>query len=174
VLETAKRYPPGAFITPHEAGDVAVHICRLSGMRAGPDCPIADEWFVPGSEPSAECDWHQHGAVTMPPVYSEWLATERGAGTRVTATVAAAPAGFRIVSPLDGDRYSVPPSVDARYSTVALRVAGADGAVRWSVDGQAYSANRLALVPGTHVIAAESKGERREVRITVESPPRTR
>lgn len=174
VLETAKRYPPGAFVAPHEAGDVSVHICRLSGMRAGPECPTADEWFIPGSEPADECDWHRHGEVTMPAAYTEWLATERGAGTRVVANVAASPAGFRIVSPLDGDRYSVPPSVDARYSTIALRAAGARGAVRWSVDGRAFAATRLALVPGPHLIEAEAGGERREVRITVAQDPGTR
>ena len=174
VLETAKRYPPGAFTAPHDVGDVAVRICRLSGMRAGPDCPTADEWFIPGSEPADQCDWHRHGEVTMPPAYTEWLATERGAGARVAASVAASPAGFRIVSPLDGDRYAVPPSVDARYSTIALRAAGARQSVRWSVDGRSFAAARLALVPGPHVIAAESGGERREVRITVEREPGTR
>ena len=174
VLETAKRYPPGAFAAPREVGDVAVRICRVSGMRAGPDCPTADEWFIPGSEPADACDWHRHGDVTMPAAYTEWLATERGSGTRVAGRVAASPVGFRIVSPLDGDRYSVPPSVDARYSTVALRAAGASGVVRWSVDGRAFRAERLALVPGSHVIEAEAGGERREVRITVDSPPGTR
>ncbi|HET9003645.1 MAG TPA: penicillin-binding protein 1C [Gemmatimonadaceae bacterium] len=174
VLETAKRYPPGAFTAPHEAGDLSVRICRLSGMRAGPDCPTADEWFIPGSEPADECDWHRHGEVTMPAAYTEWLATERGAGTRVVANVAASPAGFRIVSPLDGDRYSVPPSVDARYSTIALRAAGARGAVRWSVDGRPFATARLALVPGPHLIEAEAGGQRREVRITVEQDPGTR
>jgi hypothetical protein len=143
-------------------------------MRAGPECPTADEWFIPGSEPADECDWHRHGEVTMPPAYTEWLATERGAGARVAASVAPSPAGFRIVSPLDGDRYSVPPSVDARYSTIALRAAGARASVRWSVDGRVFAAARLALVPGPHVIAAESGGERREVRITVEREAGTR
>ena len=174
VLETAKRYPPGGLVAPHEVGDVAVRICRLSGMRAGPDCPTADEWFIPGSEPADECDWHRNGEVTMPATYTEWLATERGAGTPVTGRAAASPAGFRIMSPLDGDRYSVPPSVDARYSTVALRAAGASGAVRWSVDGRAFRSERLALVPGSHVIQAEAGGERREVRITVDAAPGTR
>ena len=174
VLETAKRYPPVAFRTPHEAGDVAVRICRLSGMRAGPQCPTADEWFIPGSEPADLCDWHRDGEVTMPAAYTEWLATQRGAGVRVAGKLAPAPAGFRIVSPLDGDRYSVPPSVDARYSTVALRAAGARSAVRWSVDGRAFASERLALVPGIHVIEAESGGERRAVRITVAPDPGTR
>jgi penicillin-binding protein 1C len=168
VLETAKRYSPGAFATPREARAVTAKICRLSGMRAGPDCPTANEWFIPGSEPTAECDWHDHGAVSMPAAYADWLAAERGAGATVRARIAPAPDGFRIVSPLDGDRYSVPPSVDPRYSTVALRTAGATDAVRWSVDGKAVARPRLTLVPGTHVIRAESGPDSREVRIVVE------
>jgi penicillin-binding protein 1C len=167
VLETAKRYAPGAFTTPAATGAVAVKICRLSGMRAGPECPTADEWFVPGSEPEAECDWHRGGSVTMPAAYADWLAVERGAGARVAASVAAGAAGFRIVSPLDGDRYSVPPSVDARYSTIALRTAGAGARVRWTVDGKPFTEPRLSLVPGRHLIRAESDGVAREVRIEV-------
>ena len=168
VLETAKRYPPGAFATPREVGAVTAKICRLSGMRAGPDCPTASEWFIPGSEPTAECDWHEHGGVSMPAAYADWVAAERGAGANVRARISAAPNGFRIVSPLDGDRYSVPPSVDPRYSTVALRTAGAKGAVRWIVDGKTVAAPRLTLVPGIHVIRAESGADAREVRIVVE------
>ena len=168
VLETAKRYPPGAFKSPAEAGAVAMQICRLSGMRAGPDCPTATEWFIPGTEPATECDWHQHGKVSMPATYANWLAAEGSAGANVRAGVAPAAAGFRIVSPLDGDRYSVAPSVDPHYSTIALRAAGASAPVRWSVDGKAFAATRLSLVPGTHVIRAESGDTSREVTIVVE------
>jgi penicillin-binding protein 1C len=171
VLETAKRYPPGAFTSPAEVGDVRVQICRLSGMRAGADCPTVDEWFVPGTEPDSSCDWHRDGRVTMPPAYAEWLADQRGAGTNLPVAIAASATGFRIVSPADGDHYSVPPSVDARYATVALRAAGGTGTVRWSVDGRAFAASRLPLIPGTHVISAEADGLRRDVRIVVEAPP---
>ncbi|MFL5560095.1 MAG: penicillin-binding protein 1C [Gemmatimonadaceae bacterium] len=167
VVETAKRYPPGAFTTPAAAGAVAVTICRLSGMRAGSECPTANEWFAPGTEPVADCDWHRDGSVTMPAAYSEWLAAERGAGVRVAASVAPAAAGFRIVSPLDGDRYSVPPSVDPRYSTIALRATGETSRVRWSVDGKPFAADRLPLIPGGHLIRATSNGIEREVRIVV-------
>jgi hypothetical protein len=81
---------------------------------------------------------------------------------------AAGDAGFRIVSPLDGDRYRVPPGVDARYATVALRAAGASGRVRWTVDGRRVAGARLGLERGEHVVRAEAGGERREVRIVVE------
>ncbi|HEU4584994.1 MAG TPA: penicillin-binding protein 1C [Gemmatimonadaceae bacterium] len=80
-------------------------------------------------------------------------------------------AGFRIVSPRDGDRYQVPAGVDPQYSTVALRAAGArdPAAVRWSVDGRAYRRSRLPLTPGEHVIRAfTSRGDSAEVRIVVE------
>lgn len=174
VLETAKRYPPGAFVSPHEAGDVQVKVCRLSGMRAGPDCPTLDEWFVPGTEPDTSCDWHRDGKVTMPATYGEWLASERGAGAILPVRVAATPSGFRIVSPVDGDRYSVPPSVDPRYATIALRAAGGTGTVRWSVDGRTFAASRLPLVPGVHLISAEANGLRRDVRIVVEGPAASR
>jgi penicillin-binding protein 1C len=174
VLESAKRYSPGAFATPRQVGAVAATVCRLSGMRAGPECPTASEWFIPGTEPVDACDWHQHGVVSMPATYADWLATQGAAGADVKARIASATNGFRIVSPLDGDRYSVPPSVDRRYSTVALRAAGASAPVRWTVDGHPVTAPRLTLVPGSHVIRAVSGAATREVRIVVEGGPDVR
>ena len=47
VLATAGRHPPGALPTPQAAGAVPVLICRLSGLRATPQCPSAVEWFAP-------------------------------------------------------------------------------------------------------------------------------
>lgn len=174
VLETAKRYPPGAFITPAEAGAVTVKICRLSGMRAGASCPVADEWFVRGSEPRDACDWHRDGHVAMPSLYDAWVSAERNAGAQLPLSVARSTTAFRILSPLDGDRYSVPPSVDARFATVPLRASGATTALRWSVDGRPIAAARLSLAPGAHVIRAESGGAEREVRIVVEAAPGSR
>ena len=174
VLETSKRYRPGALPTPQEVGAVQVQICRLSGMRAGPTCPTADEWFIRGTEPRDLCDWHRARTVTMPAEYDAWLATQRGAGKVLAVAPGAVTSAFRIVSPLEGDRYSVPPSVDARYSTVALRASGATAVVHWSVDGRPIAASRLTLVPGNHVIRAESAGLEHEVRIVVEAAPGTR
>ncbi len=174
VLETAKRYSPGALTTPAEAGAVVAKICRLSGMRAGATCPTADEWFARGGEPRDECDWHRGGTVSMPATYDGWLTAQRNAGVHRPLTVASSAGSFRIVSPVDGDRYAVPPSVDARYSTVPLRTSGATAAVRWSVDGRRFGAARLPLVPGPHVIRAESGGVEHYVRILVEATPGTR
>ena len=192
VLEVAKRYPPGAFATPAQMGAVAVEICRLSGQRAGAHCPRATEWFAPGTAPADSCDWHRDGRLVLPDIYTEWLAQARAAGSagvvvqageglRDTIEVAVASqsggppraplpesSGFHIVSPRDGDRYAVPPSVDPRFATIALRVAGATGRVRWSVDDRAVATSRIPLVPGSHVIRAESPAGRDEVRITVD------
>jgi hypothetical protein len=83
----------------------------------------------------------------------------------------AAEAGrLRLVSPQDGDRYAVPPGVEARYATVALRATGGDAsrALRWSVDGRAVSGGRWPLRPGGHVVRAERGAERVEARIEVD------
>ena len=79
--------------------------------------------------------------------------------------------GFRITSPRDGDHYQVPPGVDPRYATVALRSAGAriPASVSWLVDGRVWSASRLPLTPGEHLIRARTScGDSAEVRIVVE------
>jgi hypothetical protein len=130
--------------------------------------------------------------VTLPDEYAEWArgglrpslgAAGGGLAVQVAATTAAAPvpaaspaadsarpAAFRIVSPLDGDRYAVPPGIEARYSPIALRAAGPGAErVQWSVDGAPHAGGRWQLRAGTHVVRAVSaRGEAAEARIVVE------
>jgi penicillin-binding protein 1C len=170
VLATAARYTPGVLPTPAETGAISTRICRLSGMLATAECPDAVEWFTPGTEPKEICTWHDHGRVVLPQLYAEWLDQARALDAKPSGSSQGSglPAGFRILSPLDGDRYAVPPSVDARYATIALRATGASGTVRWTVDDRPVASARLPLVRGTHVVRALSGGESREVRITVD------
>lgn len=170
VLATAARYSPGVLPTPAEAGAIPARICRLSGMLATAECPDAVEWFAPGTVPKERCTWHDGGRVVLPQLYAEWLDQARALNSKPAALAQGdeSPTGFRIVSPLDGDRYAVPPSVDARYATIALRASGAGGDVSWTVDDRPVNSPRLPLVRGAHVVRARSGGESREVRITVD------
>ena len=177
LLAVAQRYDPGVLLTPADVGAVRVSICRLSGLRAGAGCAATtavEEWFLPGSEPARECDWHSAGGgggVAWPAEYAEWV-QQSGLGDTAAAAAAepasgAAPgrgvaAGFRIVSPPEGDRYQVPPGVEARYATIALPAAGApgDAPVRWWVDGAPTRSARWQLRPGRHsirVVAASGR-----------------
>ena len=195
LLAVAQRYDPGVLPAPAGVGAVRVSICRLSGMRAGAGCAATEveEWFLPGSEPARECDWHRAGgAVAWPAEYAEWV-EQSGLGDTAAAAAAepasgatpgrspaagqavgpsaAQPAtGFRIVSPLQGDRYQVPPGVDPRYATIALRAAGAPGdvPVRWWVDGAPTRSARWQLRPGRHSIrAVAASGRVAEVTVEV-------
>jgi penicillin-binding protein 1C len=181
VMHTAARYEPGALPSPASAGAAQVDVCQLSGLLVADGCPAIAEWFVPGSAPTARDDWHRGGGVTLPPEYAEWrsqggdamLAAAGDSALTAPTRFAASPAHetrFRISSPQNGDRYGVPPGVDARYATIALRAEGADArAVRWFVDGRETSAHRLPLVAGTHVIRASASADRSdEVRVTIE------
>ncbi|HEY9445326.1 MAG TPA: penicillin-binding protein 1C [Gemmatimonadales bacterium] len=171
VLAAARRYPPGALPTPSSAGAVPLAICRLSGMRAGPDCPAETEWFIPGTEPARRCDWHVSGGVALPAEYAEWAGeVEPALPAPAPATATRSEDRFQIVSPLDGDRYRIPPGSDPRYATIALRAAGpGTPAARWYVDGARYAGTRWTLVPGTHRIRAlGAGGQHAEISITVE------
>ena len=162
VLLTARAYPPGVLPTPRQAGAVALRVCRLSGLRATPDCPQTVEWFLPGTEPKRDCDWHQDGRVVLPAEYAEWAAT--------SLTQADGSTAFHITSPQDGDSYGVPVGVDERYATLALRAAGgaSELGVRWFVDGRETREARWQLTLGSHTIRAETpRGERAEVHIDV-------
>jgi penicillin-binding protein 1C len=199
LVDVARKYDPGVLPSPAAAGAVRVVVCRLSGRRAGADCPGTEEWFLPGTEPAGDCDWHRAGgAVAWPAAYAPWAqqngrgdgagsvsaafasaaasgspsdpgptptpgtAPARTAGASVAPTRAAADTSFRIVSPLHGDRYQVPPGVDPRYATIALRAAGApeDAPVRWWVDGRPTRAERWQLRSGAHAFRAVARSGR--------------
>jgi penicillin-binding protein 1C len=186
VMAAARRIPAGVLTTPAEVGAISVPVCRLSGMRATPRCTKLNEWFVRGTEPTREDDWEQGGPITLPDEYADWahggLSPAIAEPARVASTVQrsneasrsrAIPRdsiqSFHIVSPLDGDRYTIPPGVEARYSTIPLRATG-PGADRvdWTVDGKTYDGERWSLTPGSHVINAKSaRGTTATARITV-------
>jgi penicillin-binding protein 1C len=161
MLDVARRYNPGALPSPASMGAVRVRVCRLSGERAGANCPGTDEWFLPGTAPPAgNCAWHQAGGrISWPAEYAEWesqngrtgdiaLAANTGDGTPGRSD------SLRILSPMAGDKYEIPPGMDPRYATIPLRASAAAGSVRWFVDGVAHSSARWKLQSGHHAIRA--------------------
>ncbi len=183
VLVTARRYAPGSLPTAEESGLVPARICRLSGRLAGPECPGMTEYFAPDALPRATCDWHREGRVELPVEYAEWQAGEGGqraplaqvgapaAGSRRPA--AAPTARLTITSPRHGDHYDIPPGVEERYATIALRAAGVPPGrvLRWWLDGRPVPADRWVLVPGRHRVRAAAGEVSDEVEITVSDPP---
>jgi penicillin-binding protein 1C len=175
VLATARRYPVGVLPAPPSSGAVAASVCRLSGARPGAACPTTMEWFAPGHAPEDTCRWHDGaGGVALPVEYAEWAERTQPPRTGpASARRLPSPAveAFRIVSPGEGDVYRLPPGVETRYATVALRAAGGRAAApaRWSVDGMPHAGARWALQPGRHRFRAVSAaGDTAEVSITVE------
>jgi penicillin-binding protein 1C len=198
VMAVSRRVPPGSLVTPAEVGAVSVPVCRLSGLRATAECAALTEWFVPGTEPGREDDWERGGVVTLPDEYREWsrqglaparIGVARGSSSSDTiarrgVSGAAAEsviadrspprdlrlAQFRIVSPAEGDRYSVPAGVESRYATVALRASGVGAdRVRWWIDGKPQPRDRWVLTPGRHEVRAVSaRGDTSLVKIVVE------
>ncbi|HET9983329.1 MAG TPA: penicillin-binding transpeptidase domain-containing protein, partial [Longimicrobiales bacterium] len=181
ILRTARRYPVGRLRTPAEAGLRPLAICRLSGLRATPECASTVEWFVPGTEPTASGAWRENGRIVWPPEYVEWASGGAGewekGGEVARASVARSSTPplthsvFRIASIEDGDRYQVPVGVDPRYATLPLRAAGgaAERGVRWFVDGRETRDARWRITAGEHRIRAVSAaGESAEVRISVD------
>ena len=79
----------------------------------------------------------------------------------------AEPAGFRITSPRNGDRFRFVPGVDPAFATVGLRAAGGARNVRWFVDGEPHRAARWTLAIGVHRIRAVSGNAQDEVAIEV-------
>ncbi len=177
LVDVARHYDPGTLPSPASVGAVRVTICRLSGLRAGADCPGVEEWELPGAAPLGGCDWHRRGGVAWPAQYADWVAnsgtSERAASLDLHgrgAALAAVSREFRIVSPQDGDRYQIPPGGDPQYATVSLRAVGApvDEPVRWLIDGRPTATTQWQLRPGAHEIRAiGASGRSHEISIIV-------
>jgi penicillin-binding protein 1C len=176
VLASARRYPAGSLTRPPDKGLERALVCRVSGMLASGDCPAVAEYFIPGTAPRASCDWHANGVTRLPAEYAEWAAVNDGAPPSHPPrppSAARHPRAVRalsISSPQHGDRYRLPPGVDPRYATIALRAVGFDSAagVRWFVDGVRQRSARWVPSPGRHEVRAESGGARAEATILVE------
>jgi len=179
MLVTARRHAPGELQSPRAVGATRARICAISGLRAAGTCHDLDEWFLPGTAPQMYCDWHRDGTVVWPAEYVEW-ASQNGRIAEAQEVRSGGEAGgqasqFQIVSPSSGDRYEIPPGVDSRYATIALRATTTpgDGAVRWYVDGRRIFDTRLVLVPGTHIVrAVTASGQSDETRFNVATPRR--
>jgi penicillin-binding protein 1C len=177
MLVTARHQQPGVLPSVESMGAERVRVCALSGLRATADCPPMDEWFLAGTAPQVECDWHRGGEVVWPAEYVEWAsqngrvdpATATATSTAVDRPLPPSSAAFSITSPRPGDRYQIPTGIDRRYATIAFRAAGAStAAVRWFLDGRPMAATRWRLVPGQHVVrAVAASGESDEVRFEV-------
>jgi penicillin-binding protein 1C len=175
MVDVAKYYEPGDLPSPASFGAHRVTICRISGLLAAHDCPGVDEWVYAGAEPAGHCTWHRRGVVALPAEYAEWAAQNPGMGNGESGignrgALGAASADFRIVSPLDGDRYQIPPGVDPRYATIPLRAVGApaDEPVRWWIDGRRAPSTQWQLERGAHAIrAVGASGRAHEVSISV-------
>jgi penicillin-binding protein 1C len=178
IMNVAKRYNPGTLQSPSAFGASRVDVCRLSGRLVTSNCSGIAEWFLPGTAPTKGDDWQTAGGgVTWPQEYAEWAeqtgkpASALGSLPNGTSGVAASAPGFEIVSPLDGDRYQIPPGMSGRYATIPLRVSGnaADEPIRWIVDGRPTRQTRWQLRPGTHEIRAlAASGRSDQVRIEVQ------
>jgi penicillin-binding protein 1C len=161
----------GAPILAVPGGLVQRTICALSGMPAGPACPVrATEWLPQGTE-SPPCSWHHRSdeglLVVWPAHYRTWasehgllmdqpweMVTAGGTNTGGTpidraATRRAEPARpLAIVNPPPGAIYLIDPTLRSEFQTLPLRATLAAGAgrVEWSVDGRPIG-DRSAVTP---------------------------
>ena len=101
-------------------------------------CPATDEWFLPGTAPAPS----------------------------QLASSTPARDSFAILSPLEGDKYEIPPGIDPRFATIPLRASSSP--VHWFVDGKPAPTARWQLSSGHHAIrAVGTTGQSAEVAIEV-------
>ncbi len=102
-------------------------VCSLSGRPPTSACPrLREAWHIPGLSPSMPCRLHRWQGGEAVTVWPRELAAP---GER---SLKEAP--LRIVSPLEGTTYVVPPWGDP--PRIALSCEASQGVVSWFVDGR--------------------------------------
>jgi penicillin-binding protein 1C len=121
-----------------------VTICRLTGQRAGSQCPTMREWFVPGTEPEHVCPLHQPAATAAP----------------VATTT---PIPLRLVRPTPGLQLAMDPRIPDALEAFPFALPKNVPAVRvdWLVDGHVVGSTvqhthqfLWPLVRGSHTVQA--------------------
>ncbi len=167
-----------------------VEVCAVSGLTPTASCPTHVLEWLPAGAQTTVCDWHvsdgHETTVVWPEPFQRWAHASGPSGRRTlplaapsaaaAKQVAAAPESrdLAITEPLAGALYLSDPTLRAEFQTLALRARGADGALRWSVDGQVvgtaeeHETVRWSLVRGVHVITvADVRGRSASAEITV-------
>lgn len=180
-------------------GTERVEVCALSGEIAGPDCQNTSvERFFPRNSPRTLCTVHVRRPVdlrtgapasrgtpphlvamrpftVLGPEYGLW-SLHRGLAT--PASLPSGPRVLKILSPLDGGRYTRDPETPRERQTLLLQVLASPAPpfIDWYVDGAFFQSSptpftaRWPLSPGTHTIAARWPGVNEpgpEVTVTV-------
>jgi len=119
-----------------------VTICRLTGQRAGPQCPTMREWFVPGTEPEPVCPLHHPAAAAAP-------------------VAAIAPVPPRLVRPTPGLQLAMDPRIPDALEALPFALSKNVPALRvdWLVDGRIVGSTARhtflwPLVRGNHTVQA--------------------
>jgi len=141
-------------------------VCSLSGKKAHKQCPQKIvEYFMPGTAPLEECDWHREievdqrngllatnscqakytkraSGVVFPEEYREW-ATEHGFGLHEYSRLCSDKPEARVIAisyPKEGSAFLINPVRRKEFQTIPLKldVEGNVLEVEWWVDGRPY------------------------------------
>lgn len=163
--------------SPGAAPLAVASICPLSGLAAGAYCPSRiDERFIPGTEPTHDCDMHGPGGARLSARHAAWarsagwLVDEQDEPLRAEAplrlTHPSASAAPNPARPRDTEqattRWVLP-----RAQVVQLRANVAEG-VTYEVDGVVVARGQWAATRGLHRVVARRGQERSEARLYIE------
>ena len=142
---------------------ITQRVCALSGMIAHEGCSTTlDEIFTPDNAPSLSCDWHnKKGEITVPDLYQEWAAVHN---IKTTDT------SFAIIFPTRDAVFGIDRSMPLENQCIPLEVRGGDETTTWYDNGTFIGKGKhlfYQLSPGEHILVAEWKTIRDQVRILV-------
>ena len=148
----------GQKFSPEGLEIVKVPVCKLSGMLAGKERDSDMEYFTRGTEPSAECDWHQGGKIVIPEKYEDWAKKN----INESIVEVAYQEGMKISSPAEGDIYRIDSSIPGESQAIELRAMCETPNIEWFVNGKYYGSGKRVfwtLQPGEFTIKAVADGK---------------
>lgn len=151
-----------------EGLDISVcEICNLSGKKADEDCPETSfEYFLAGTEPTEECDWHEDGKIIFPDEYSEWARINYPE----SAYTIEENGNFYILAPENGSIYKISGALPAEVQNIRLEAVSASDDVDWFTNGAYFQSGKLIylqLDSSLETITAQSEDRTYEISITV-------
>ncbi len=119
---------------------VQERICKLSGMLAGPECDSDYEYFIKGTEPKDNCDWHHSRTVEFPDEYMKWASENYIDKVRIK------PADdLRIIYPVDGDIFQISAEIPDRSQQITFKANSKYPDVVWFINGRKIAGGKNAL-----------------------------
>jgi len=140
----------------------SLEVAAETGLLPRPGELAVREWFLPGSEPTANAStFYADSALQLPPEYAAWCASPRNRlGARVRA------GDLKILFPREGATFVLNDAMSASQQSLTLQ--GSRPGCEWFLNGAKLEKPLVPLQRGKWSVSARARGETAEAHFVVE------